>query len=334
MYLMAMNKDFCLDNKKISIIIPVYNIKDLLSVTLRSVIKQTYENLEIILVDDGSTDGSDEVCDFWETQDPRIKCFHKKNEGVSVARNFGFSKSTGDYILFIDGDDEINLQMCEKLLAKILTEDADLCYCGYENIFSDETIVNIPRNKTLEGVDIENALVSDLAFFTAIWNKLFKREVLLDKEDNFISFDQRIYVGEDELWLSRVLKNTKKVTAVSDVLYFWKRRENSATKGGNVMRTNEKYLSVLEASRGVVLELQDRAIKSRRCKKYLGLTRDCMIQAYKEENEILTKKLVQILEKDKSLYGKFDIFMFKLNICLFMVKSSFPISMVEAIQSL
>ena len=262
-----MNKDIDLKRKKISIIVPVYNIKSILSSTIESIINQTYKNIEIILVDDGSTDGSGDVCDFWETKDSRIKSFHKANEGVSIARNYGFSKSTGEYILFIDGDDEINSGMCEKLLHKLLNEKADMSYCGYENVFSNETIKNVPKESVLKGNDIIDALVSDIVFFTAIWNKLFKRDVLLNEKGDFISFPKGIYVGEDELWLAKVLKNAKNAAAVPEVLYSWKRRENSATKGGRFVKTDEKYLTVLKAHRGVVLEIQDIELRRKRCKK-------------------------------------------------------------------
>lgn len=319
---------------KISIIIPVYNIENLLDSTLESVIRQTYTNLEIILVNDGSKDKSGDVCELWASKDSRIKCFHKENDGVSIARNYGFSKSTGEYILFIDGDDEIDPQMCEKLLNRLLDEQADMSYCGYENIFSDKTISSIPRVKNLEGRQIANALVSDLSFFTAIWNKLFKRECLLDKDGNFIPFTKGIYVGEDELWLAAVLKGIQRAAAVPETLYFWKRRENSATNGGNINRTDERYLSGLTAARGVVLTLQDQEIKTKRCKNYLGLTRDCMIQAYKEKNTVLIETLVQRLENDKVLYGEFDVFMLKLNICLFAVKRSYPVRIIEMVQKL
>ena len=120
-------------NDKISIIIPIYNIENLLDQMIKSIIFQTYKNLEIILVNDGSTDGSEHVCKSWMNQDSRIKYFFQENKGVSDARNLGFKKSTGDFILFLDGDDEIALDMCEKMISQIIAEKSDFCYCGFEN---------------------------------------------------------------------------------------------------------------------------------------------------------------------------------------------------------
>lgn len=244
-------------NGKISIIIPVYNIRVLLENMLHSVVCQTYKNLEIILVDDGSTDGSDAICDLWERKDTRIKCIHQKNAGVSVARNVGFYKSSGDYVLYLDGDDEIAPDMCEKMLLRLIEDDADIVYCGFLNVFQDKTEKNIPDSGILVDKEILHALVTNVTFFTAIWNKMFKRDILQNNKGDFIEFPQGIYVGEDALWLSKVLKNANKASAVSEPLYYWKRRENSATRGGSAIRTDEKFLSMLQAYREIIFEIDD-----------------------------------------------------------------------------
>ena len=328
------NREIGLKSEKISIIIPVYNIKDLLNTTLTSVVGQTYKNIEVILIDDGSTDGSDEVCDFWESQDVRIRSFHKKNEGVSVARNYGFSKSTGDYILFIDGDDEIDSQMCEKLLDKLLEKEAEMSYCGYQNIYFDKSITNIPDGEVLEGSDIVRALVTDGVFFSAVWNKMFRREVLLDQDGNFVNFASDIHISEDFLWLSKVLKNVKRVASIPEILYYWKRRDDSATKGSEFIRLDEKFLSMLKAYRCTIEEIEDKCIKKIVSKTYLGLSRDCLVQAYKEKNNKLTESLINRIQKDKHLYDGFDLFIIKLKICVFMVKNKFPSFLIEQVQAL
>ena len=195
-------------------------------------IKICHENIEIILVDDGSSDGSGTACDDWMLRDSRIRCIHQKNAGAGMARNAGLRLSSGEYILFVDGDDEIAPDLCEKLLSELLKERADISYCGFLNVFRDKTVEIIPDDKVLKRREISFALVTEISIFTAVWNKLFRREVLLDSEGRFIEFSSDISVGEDGLWLSKVLKNVEKAAAVPQALYYWKRRENSATQGG------------------------------------------------------------------------------------------------------
>ena len=124
--------------QKVSIIIPVYNVKDYIDQCIQSVVNQTYKDIEIILVDDGSTDGSSEICDQWVQKDLRIQCIHQQNAGVSVARNSGLKRCSGHYIMFVDGDDQIEPNMCDKLFKALIDADADVSYCGYYNIFSDK----------------------------------------------------------------------------------------------------------------------------------------------------------------------------------------------------
>ena len=237
--------------KLISIVIPVYNVKYQLECMIESVLNQTYKRFELILVDDGSTDGSDAVCDNWSEKDKRIKCLHQQNLGVSAARNLGFMESRGNYIIFLDGDDEIDLSMCEKMINSIEEDNSDVVCCGFFNIFQDRIEKQTLNNKILAGEEIINALVTNNSFFTAVWNKLFKREILLDKKGIFIPFEQGIYVGEDGLWLSKVLKNAKKVSCISEPLYKWKRRMNSATQGGVLISIDERYLTILKAYKGM-----------------------------------------------------------------------------------
>lgn len=321
-------------NDKISIIVPVYNIRGFLNATLESVIRQTYTNLEIILIDDGSTDGSGEICDLWEKKDSRIKSFHKKNEGVSVARNFGFEKSTGDYIMFVDGDDEISSDMCEKMLNQLVEKQGDMSYCGYANVFLEKTLRYVPKDQVLIDGEILWALYESLSFFSAIWNKLFKRTMLLDENENFVKFSPDIHMSEDYLWLTKVLKKAHKAAAVPEVLYYWKRRQDSATGGKNSNRTDEKYLSTLKAHRAIIDEVEDVQLKIRFTKNYLALVRDCLVQAYRENKKELTDYLINIIIKDRVLYNKFDLFIIKLKICMFLIKIKVPVGWLDIIQKI
>ena len=297
-----------ISREKISIIVPIYNIRDLLDEAVRSIVNQTYENIEIILVDDGSSDGSGKACDDWALRDRRIRCIHQKNAGAAAARNAGLRLSSGEYILFVDGDDEIAPDLCGKLLSGLLRERADVSYCGYFNIFRDKTAEIIPEHKVLEGREITYALVTELSFFTAVWNKLFRREVLLDTEGRFIEFSSDIAVGEDGLWLAKVMKN--------------------------VIRTDDAYLTVLKAYREMTLEIDDKPAGKIMCKKYLGTCRDCMIQAYREKKPELKKALAERIRADKRLYGGTDLFTLKLDLCVLLTEINAPLGWIERIRGM
>ena len=126
-----------MSNDKISVIIPVYKVEKYLNKCVESVINQTYKNLEILLVDDGSPDKCPEMCDAWAKKDSRIKVIHKQNGGVADARNIGIENATGKYIAFIDSDDYLNKTMYQKLFEKITTTNSDICMCGFINVYED-----------------------------------------------------------------------------------------------------------------------------------------------------------------------------------------------------
>ena len=119
------------DEGKISVVVPVYNVEDYLDRCVKSIISQTYENLEVILVDDGSADGSPVMCDSWAQKDPRIKVIHKPNGGVSSARNAALDAATGDFIGFVDSDDWIENDFYELLMKSLAENGSDIAFCGY-----------------------------------------------------------------------------------------------------------------------------------------------------------------------------------------------------------
>lgn len=320
--------------EKISIIVPIYNLEGLIDEMIQSVICQTYKNIEIILIDDGSIDNSWSICEKWAERDGRIKCVHQENAGVSVARNAGLVLSEGDYILFIDGDDMIAPDMCEKLLTKLKQDAADMSFCGFLNVFRNETESMIPNYKMLVNYEILNAFIVDGCFFFIVWNKLFRREVLMDTKGEFIQFTPGIFVGEDALWLSKVLKNVNKASCVPQALYFWKRREDSATQGENKIRTDEKYLTVLKAYRCMIFEMNEEHTRREICKKYLGACRDCMIKAYEEKKYDLSKNLLKRICEDKKLYGYFDFFFVKLLLCSLLIRINAPLLFIKKMQTI
>ena len=131
----------------VSVIVPVYKVEFYLSECIESILKQTYQNLEIILVDDGSPDDCGSICDKYAQQDKRIKVFHKNNEGLSEARNYGIERATGDYLSFVDSDDWIEPDMFETLVSVVVVNDSDIVCCGYYREYNGykETILKIDK---------------------------------------------------------------------------------------------------------------------------------------------------------------------------------------------
>ena len=179
----------------ISIIVPVYNVESFIEKCIQSIIHQTYSNLEIILVDDGSTDNSGKICDMWEKKDKRIKVIHKINGGLSSARNAGLAASSGKYIGFIDSDDYVDSDMYELLHEKCVQYFCDICICGHYVETSDGTFIEAEKN------DGELILYKDNeAFFKTIkdeirsfaWDKLYKRELFCDFEYPNLSYHEDV----------------------------------------------------------------------------------------------------------------------------------------------
>lgn len=167
---------------KISVIVAVYNIEAYLEKCVRSLRNQTYRNLQIILVDDGATDGCPAICDRLAEEDGRIQVIHKKNGGLSDARNAGIAAADGEYIAFVDGDDWIETDMYEKLLSAARQFDAPLVVCRYRKIYRNREVdastgaaVVFDGQEALESFLMEE---DDICIQNAAWNKLYRRELM------------------------------------------------------------------------------------------------------------------------------------------------------------
>lgn len=166
-------------NKVISVIVPVYNVEQYLRRAIESVLRQTYQDLEIILVDDGSPDACGNICDEYKELDSRIIVIHKANGGLSSARNAGLDIATGDYIAFLDSDDVFLPEMLEELLQLAESREADIVQCGFFR-FSNE----IKRDNYSNNIECLDSLVAlqhiDEPVYMAAWNKLYRRKLFAD----------------------------------------------------------------------------------------------------------------------------------------------------------
>ena len=165
----------------ISIIVPIYNIDNYVSKCIESILSQTHSNIEVILIDDGSTDKSSNICDYYSKKDARIVAIHKKNGGLSSARNTGLDIAKGKYIGFVDGDDYIEPNMYEELLNNIHEHQSDIAICNYNDIKNNKKYTNYFDNELektpIEGKNKFDILYKNYNFVICSWNKLYKKEI-------------------------------------------------------------------------------------------------------------------------------------------------------------
>lgn len=226
----------------ISFIVPIYNVERYLQKCVDSILAQSYSNIEVVLVDDGSTDESVAICDSYANRDKRVQVIHKENGGASSARNEGLSFAHGSYIAFIDSDDYVSPSMAEKLLDAISKTDSDLAMCNFAytdelgNItesFSDDTKAGEYRTE-----ELLRKVAAGWTFGILVWNKLFKKELF---DGGLLFLEGRI--AEDEMIAHRLLARVRKAVIIPDVLCFYRQRTGSVTNSA----FNEKNLDSLEA---------------------------------------------------------------------------------------
>lgn len=209
----------------ISVIIPVYNTRDYLDRCLDSITTQSEKDLEIILVDDCSTDGSKEKLQAWADRDPRIRVIYKeKNSGVSNSRNLGLTSCKGDYITFVDSDDSLSADYLKNLLQAIEENDADIAFGRFRKIYPDHKEEFAPKKENgtiLSSVEAAEYCIPPMGkeiFDGYIWDKLYRRSALI-KDGSWILFDETIRFTEDCLWLVNVLLNTGRSVIVNEAVY-------------------------------------------------------------------------------------------------------------------
>lgn len=213
----------------VSVIVPAYNAEKYISECIQSLLIQTYQNLEVLIIDDGSTDHTADICRQLSEQDGRIHYHRQDNSGVSVARNTGLALACGQYILFIDADDELHSSMIEKLVRDIEDNDADFSVCDIRKISSpDEKSENVDVSD-IELYDQDDALrlyMTQNYFEIGVWNKLFRKSLIED-----ISYVEGRRMNEDKYFVFEALMKANRVSYRREALYYYYVRPQSATKG-------------------------------------------------------------------------------------------------------
>lgn len=245
-----MRKENQYEKGLLSIIIPVYNVEPYISKCLESVINQTYPYLDIIIVDDGSTDGSGQICDTYQNTDKRVRVFHKKNEGPSSARNMGLHYAKGEFIGFVDSDDFIDLDMYESMLQE-MENDVDIVTCGRRISYPKEKHCNsksafyMSKRKKMNNVTaIEEFLKHELISFS-VCDKVFRRELFDD-----VCFPYK-RTSEDIPVAYKTLSKSRNIVYLGKLKYHNFHRDGSITRQGFYRRRIDYVLFMGEICRDV-----------------------------------------------------------------------------------
>lgn len=208
----------------ISVIVPIYKVEQYLSRCIESLLEQSYNNIELILVDDGSPDRCGEICEEYAQKDNRIKIVHKKNGGLSDARNAGLKIASGNYVAFVDSDDWVSKDYLKSMLVALEKSKSDICECEVirtSGVVKDSCMVRDGEIYIYQTEEALKLLIQDQIFHQYVWNKLYRRECLEN-----IPFEVG-KINEDEFWTYQVFGRAKKVVKIFNRLYFYLQRDSS-----------------------------------------------------------------------------------------------------------
>lgn len=299
--------------EKVSIIVPIYNIESYIERCVNSLIKQTYNNIEIILVNDGSTDKSGKVCDRLKKKDNRIKVIHQANGGVSKARNIGIQQSTGKYISFVDGDDYVLPNFIETLVELLINNNSQLAVIDYYRVQGENKETFSPNDDTFLTFTPEEALnriYDSKAYKGYPWNKLFVKDIIMA---NKIYFKEGIKVFEDLLFCCQYIEYISQISWKRISLYMYELRDNSVStliliKGKKettaVIALQQIYQISKKYSTSSIFFLESR-------KRYL----DFLVANYFYKNSVVNRK-----EIVKEIKGNFNEITHKHKIMYIIIK--------------
>lgn len=284
---------------KVSVVIPIYNAEKFLEQCLSSVINQSYQNLEIILVNDGSTDNSKIICEKFKEQDNRIKLINKSNGGVSSARNealLGQGIINGKYLAFMDSDDWLEKDYIKTLVQNLEDNSADLSICNYKwEKRNNKNFTNKHENKLVfnNNYEIVNEFFTANNFMGSLWCKLLKTELVKG-----LKFNENIFYGEDAMFLYEYAKRCKKAVYTNKKLYHYIKVKNSLSMG----KINAKKLTLLNALTTILKDAQTNLPQSETHVR-LWLFLICVellyrIKSSKYKDDIIKNKLKQTAKEN------------------------------------
>jgi len=287
----------------ITVIVPIYNVEKYLPRCLDSLLSQTYRNLEIILVDDGSPDRCGEICDEYAEKDSRIQVIHQSNGGVSSARNHALNLATGDYIGFVDPDDDPKNTLFEFLYQNSKHYNADISICGfYQGKDSSSMKRNTEENQTVQ-MNPEQAIrmmLNDQAYRGYLWNKLFRRELLIPEHGEQLYFEESIHLCEDLLMCCRCMLKSKQIVYDTQPHYYYTIRDDGACKAD----LNERKLTILKAIQMMkdAVATQCPSLSGYLADYYANVVAAFVGEATTMSDSAASKKYVSALKKEYALH--------------------------------
>lgn len=244
-----------LEKSLVSIIVPVYKVEKYLSRCIESIINQTYKNIEIILVDDGSPDKCPIICDDFAKQDQRIRVIHKINGGVSDARNVGIKESSGKYICFVDGDDYLSSFFCEKTIKEAEMNNCDIVITDFYTFRDNKAIeTHSLVSDRIINKDMSAYFCGDVNTHRAIWATLFKSSIIKN-----IQFEKDLKIAEDFLFLLRSLKVANNITYLKECLYYYYINNDSIMN--SKIKDNNFFINSINGLKKCKDEIQDNKIE-------------------------------------------------------------------------
>lgn len=287
-----------MSGKKISVIIPIYNSEKYLKYNLDSILDQTYDLYEVLMINDGSTDSSEEICRLYEAKDKRFKYFYQKNRGVSSARNRGIQEAQGEYLLFVDSDDILNKNLFNMIISNFSKEYQLLCY-EYKKIYNYNEQINKDNN-----VNSKNLIYSKNELLKIIlksgdgflWNKVYLKEIITK---NKLKFNNDINICEDLLFNIKYIKAIKKSLYLPCVGYGYYQSKNSSYN----KRNNLKWYTIYKAYEMIEKELKNCTNKITDYAIYNHLYADCEGIARDRYNSVKYMNIKQIHQHlNKNIY--------------------------------
>lgn len=291
-----------MENEKISVVIPTYNAEKYIHNAIKSILNQTYKNLQIILVDDGSTDNSGKICDEFAEKDSRIEVIHKKNGGAADARNYGLEKVNGEYIAFLDSDDYLYPTFYEELYKLLKQHNTDIAECDYVRINIDDyeksqQIIENENLKFQQEEEINNNLESLRLMYGAalkpyvkkvvLWNKLYKKDLWKD-----IRFPAgKLY--EDERTIYKVYYKANKLVSTNKILHGYIQSNNSMMRRNMTRRMIEDTLETCVEPAEFFKEHNEIEMESKARRRYLEY---CIELTYKLKNSVNDEMDILLLE--------------------------------------
>lgn len=310
-----------MENELISVIIPVYNVDRYLKQCIQSVTSQTYTNLEIIIINDGSSDNCSKICDEWAKKDSRINVIHKENQGLCAARNDGLRICKGEYISFIDSDDYADVKMIEQLYVAAKENKADISAC-FECAFEDgEQPVIQPLsfdNIKIENRDefLENFNCDFRGHVTWVWNKLFRRDCIEN-----VFFNEKINKLEDIIFMTDIAMKMNKCVWIPKRLYFYRQHSKSTM---HVMDDYlmECYMNAIQFEYNCLKEYGSSDFKINHLKKCLNMDLELFRKCKKNKmskQASLCKTAYNKLYDENNRKLTFDMDKFKYILCRYLL---------------